>query len=285
MAFEDIEQHRDRLRLVRMAGVVTIVLSVLAMIGGVGLVGTLASDLSSTMSVSRSALTAIGDTIESVDDIAANTGASLDAAGASVSGVSSTVDSAVLAIDNIAGFLEGDFPEDLESVRAAMPAAIQAANAIDTTLRALSFVGVSYDPDQPFGESLAELDDALASLPDELRLQADSLRLLIPSAEALAEDTDLLATEVENLSSSLAGFTALTDQYESTLVEAEATIEATARSVDQKIWLGRLLSVLVGAVGIAIGLAVVWLSDVIGETIDDIPSEDSGLSLGELGTG
>ena len=284
MATPDAEQSRDRLGLVRMAGIVTIVLSVIAMIGGVGLVGTLASDLSSTMSVSRSALTAIGDTIESVDDVAANTGASLEAAGASVAGASNTVDSAVLAIDNVARFQEGDLPSDLESVRAAMPAALQAANAIDTTLRALSFVGVDYDPDQPFGESLAELDDALAALPDELRLQAESLRLLIPSAEALAQDTDLLATEVEDLSSSLAGFTALTDQYESTLTEAEATIEATARSVDQKIWLGRLLSILAGAIGISIGLAIVWLSDVLRERVDLLAEEDE-LSLGELGRG
>jgi ABC-type transporter Mla subunit MlaD len=251
---------------VRYAGLATVLLSVFGLVLGLFLVESLSSDFRSSVSVSQSAIDAISETIEAVDDVADGTSQSLSSASTSVSGVSSTVDATASAIEGVADFLDQELPETLESVRTAMPAAIQAANAVDGTLRALSLFGVDYDPEEPFGESLSRIETALAALPDQLRTQSATLRLLIPSAAGLAEEADNLSVSIKGLTDSLDGFTNLTGSYRVTLGEARATIERTSESVDDRIWLIRIVIIVAGATGVAVGIALISM----GRTLDSL---------------
>jgi ABC-type transporter Mla subunit MlaD len=239
------------------AGYTATVLSLLGLVAGLWLTQSLAGDVRATVLVSSSAIEVIGDTIEAVDDVAEDTSASMAAASASVDAASSTVDATVSTIEDVATFLEEDLTEDLETVREAMPAAVQTANAIDGTLRALSLLGVEYNPEEPFGESLAQIEVALTGLPAELRIQSESLRRLVPSAAGLAMDTSELSTSLDDLSEGLNGFTALTGDYAATIEEANTAISRTSDSVDTRLWLIRALIVITGSAGIAIGLALV----------------------------
>lgn len=252
-----------RATLIRNAGLVTAILSILGLVAALLLVGTLSDDYRATVSVSRSALDVIGETIASVDEIANGTTESLASAGASVESAASTLDDAVVALEQVTVFLDEDLPGHLNSIRTAMPAAIQAANAIDGTLRALSLFGVDYDPEEPFGESLARMEDALEGLPEDLRAQSEAIRLLIPSATDLSAQTDDLASDMEQLSESLEGFTSLTGRYEETLAEAEAGIDRTSDSVESTIWLVRVLAVLAGLGGATVGMALMSVGDAL----------------------
>jgi methyl-accepting chemotaxis protein len=243
----------------RYAGVVIVVLSAVGLVGGLFVVESLADDARSSVSVSQSALLAMSETVETIDEVAVDTSAGLGAASRSIGEVSSTVDEAVTALEGVAEFLEVGLPETLEAVQMSMPAAIQTADAVDGTLRALSLFGVDYDPDEPFGESLARINTALASLPDELRTQSDAIRELIPSTSQLAVESDRLASSMSGLEESLDGFVSLTDDYEVTLTEAEATIEATSSSIDSSIWTIRALVVGAGLIGIVAGAALAAL--------------------------
>ncbi|HEX6286977.1 MAG TPA: hypothetical protein VFZ80_05785, partial [Acidimicrobiia bacterium] len=182
---------------------------------------------------------------------------SLDSTSDSIVSASVTLDGALTTLEGVADFLEGELPETLESVQTSMPAAIQAANAVDGTLRALSLVGVEYDPDEPFGESLSRVNTALSTLPNEIRTQSESLRLLIPSAEQLAGDTAGLASSLEEVEESLAGFTSLTATYQATIDEAETTIAATSETIDLNIWMIRALILTTGLLGVLVGM-VLW---------------------------
>ncbi|HJQ77866.1 MAG TPA: hypothetical protein VJ948_11495 [Acidimicrobiia bacterium] len=252
-----------RATLIRNAGLVTAILSILGLVAALLLVGTIAGDYRATVSVTRSAVDVIGETIASVDQIADGTTESLASAGASVEGAASTLDNAVVALEELAVFLEEDLPGQLESIRSAMPAAIQAANAIDGTLRALSLFGVDYDPEEPFGESLTRVEEALEGLPADLRTQSDAIRLLIPSAIELSAQTDDLASDLDELSESLEGFTSLTGRYEETLAEAQASVDRTSDSVESTIWLMRVLAVLAGLGGATMGMALMSVGDVL----------------------
>jgi prophage DNA circulation protein len=251
---------------VRYAGLATALLSVVGLVLGLFLVHSLSSDFRSSVSVSQSAIDAISETIESVDDVAAGTSQSLSSASTSVSSVSSTVGATISAIEGVADFLDQELPETLESVRTAMPAAIQTANAVDGTLRALSLFGVDYDPEEPFGESLSRIETAIAALPDQLRTQSATLRLLIPSAAGLAEEADNLSVSIEGLTESLDGFTSLTGSYRGTLGEARTTIERTSESIDDRIWLIRIAIIVAGAAGVAVGIALMSM----GRTLDSL---------------
>ena len=256
----------DRAGLVRFTGLAVIFLSITGLIVGLSLTRSLGDDLGSTVSVSRSALEAINETIEVVDMVAADTALSLESAAGSVDSASATIEGAISSIEQMADFLDEGLPETIESIQTAMPAAIQTANAIDATLSALSLFGVDYDPGESFGQSLARVNTALALLPIELRAQSESLRLMIPSAEDLAAETADLSTSVTELSNRLAGFTALTESYQTTLAEAEAAIEQTDASVETSLWLIRALIAVMALAGVLVGVGLL----AIGRSLDDL---------------
>lgn len=243
-----------------------VVASLAGLAVGLLLTKSLGDDVRSTVSVTRSALEAINQTIEAVDTVADETAASLDSASASVDSASVTVEGAVDAIEQFTDFLDEELPATIESIQTSMPAAIQTANAIDGTLRALSLFGVDYDPDEPFGESLSRVNTALASLPSELRAQSEALRQLTPSAEELVAETGDLSESMGELTESLAGFTILTDSYEATLLEAQVAIERTDDSVESSLWMIRALIIGMAVAGVAIGMSLV----VIGRSLDAI---------------
>jgi hypothetical protein len=250
----------------RSGAAIVSVLSVGGLIAGLVLVQSLGGDLRSSVAVTRSALEAISQTVETVDDIAQSTAASIDAVAEGAQSASETADEAVVALESIASLLDNEIPETIESVTRSMPAAVQAANAVDGTLRALSFFGVDYDPDVRFGESLAEVNTALLSLPEELRARSESIRSVISSAEALADDTEGMAGSVQALGTSLEGFTTLTTAYKSTIAEAEITIEESGESIESSILLLRFL-----VIGAAVaGLIVAAVLFVLGREIESL---------------
>ena len=251
-----VEARPRNVAQIRITGALVAVLSVAGLVVGLLLTRSLGDDVRATVSVSRSALEAIDLTVEAVDLVAADTAASLDSASGSVESASATVDGAVVAIEELTDFLDEELPETIESIQSSMPAAIQTANAVDGTLRALSFFGVDYDPEQPFGESLADVNRALAELPGELSVQSESLRRLIPTTEELADETGALSSAMEELTESLEGFTVLTESYETTLAEAQVAIDRTDESVEASLWMIRALVIGMATAGVAVGLSL-----------------------------
>jgi ABC-type transporter Mla subunit MlaD len=243
----------------RLAGLTVTVISALGFLVGLFLIQSLSGNAEASVNVTRSALETIGRTVEAVDDVAADTAASISSASGSVEEASSAIDSAVGTLEGVATFLDEDLPDTLESIRMSMPAAIQTANAVDGTLRALSLFGVDYDPEEPFGDSLSRVNTALASLPGELRAQSQALQDLVPSGTSLAEQTDDLSASMTDLEQSLKGFTSLAESYETTLAEAEATIEQTDSSIGSSLWMMRGLLAVAALAGVLVGLVLVSL--------------------------
>lgn len=270
MSSTDVDWTRRRPALpVRLFGFSVVLFSVLGLGVGLLLVESFAADLNASVRVSQSAMGAISETIAVVDEVADGTTRSLTSASRSVSSVSETVGSTAETLEGVASFIEDDLPGDLESIREAFPAAIQAASAMDTAMRALSLFGVDYDPEEPFAESLRKVELALAELPSELRSQSEAMRRLIPSANELAVESLGLGADLESLSSSMEGFRRLTEDYQAILDEAEITIEETSVSLGAQTWLFRVLVVLTALVGVLIGFALLWLArwvEVVAET-------------------
>lgn len=78
--------------------------------------------------------------------------------------------------------------DSLESAIETLPGLISTGRVIDNTMRALSFVGVDYDPDAPLDESLADLEASLAPLPDQIRDQVALLEDVQTDLEDIADD-------------------------------------------------------------------------------------------------
>ena len=241
-------------------GYIATVTSISALVLGLLVVQVGASDLRATLEVSGEAMEAIVDTVDVIEDVTSEIRDSIDAAADGVNGVSATATIGAESIEEVAVFLEEDLPDDLEAIRRAMPAAVQAAGAIDGTLRALRFVGVSYSPEEPFDDSLRSVEAALADMPDDLRSQSESLRNLVPAATRLAGEADRLALALTRLGDDLATLEGITQTYDQTLTEASATIDLTGSKLDRNLWLLRIALAAMAIAGVALGVGLIAMS-------------------------
>jgi hypothetical protein len=247
-------------RVLYVTGYIATVTSVSALVLGLLMVQVGASDLRATLEVSGEAMEAVVGTVDVLEDAVSDIRDSIDAAAEGVSGVSATATIGAESIEEVAVFLEQDLPTDLEAIHSAMPAAIQTAGAIDGALRALSFVGVSYSPGEPFDDSLRRVEAALADMPDDLRSQSESLRNLLPAATRLAGDAELLSGALTRLGNDLATLEGITQTYDQTLTDASATIDRTGSTLDRNLWLLRIALVAMAMAGFALGVGMITMS-------------------------
>jgi hypothetical protein len=262
-------------RVLNVTGYTAMVMSLSALILGLVMVETGARDAQATIEVSGEAMDAIVDTVGVIDDATSEIREGIDAAADGVGGVSATAIVGSQSIEEVANFLENDLPADLEAIRNAMPAAIQAAGAVDGALRALSFVGVDYAPSEPFDESLRSVERALTDLPDDLRSQSESLRDLVPAAAELAGEADRLSITLLRIGDDLEQLEGITQTYNAALTEARATLEQTGSTLDRNLWLLRITLVALALGGMALGVGLVAMSRFVDSFLlanrDDIP--------------
>lgn len=259
-----------------MAGVVGLILGML-------LVGSLTRDFRASLDVSRSAIGTIGETVEMLAEVNEAASGALGSASTAADSAAVSTRDAVDGLEDLAIFMEEDLPADLEAIRSALPGAIDAADAVDATLGALSLIGVDYAPDEPFGESLRRIEQALEGLPEEVRSQGSSFGLLIPSARSMADDVEVLAADLEELNSALLEVDGLADSYTVAVSEAEVAVENASSSLDRTVLFLRLMVVVAAMAAVVVGLALLdinrQLAGLYGAARPAAHHDDSGVVL------
>ncbi len=181
------------------SGVVALVGSIVGLVLGLLMVNNLSDYLTQSVAVSESALGAVEETLNVLESVSVEVDEGIGAAAASIAAASDAVLTASGELDDVADFLDGELQASIETLLDTMPAAIQTAGVIDGTLNALSFLGVDYDPEQPFDASLMAAQDALEAIPPQLTAQAEAIRALVPVSEQFAEDAAATAEAFDAL--------------------------------------------------------------------------------------
>lgn len=258
-----------RLWRLKAIGIISLVASVLAAALGWVLVGVVANDLRDSVSVSDSAVFALGETVDLVERVTNELDTGLTSAGEGISAAASTTGMAASQLSDLADFLDGPLQSDIETLRGTMPAAIQAAATIDTAMRALSLFGVDYSPEKPFDESLRAVETALEGLPTELSQQADAIRALVPTASQFSVDASNLADSFDTLTSELSSTRGVVDSYRTALDQARTVVDQTNGAVTRNTWLLRALILIFAALGSALSLGMISM----GRLGDPVPSQ------------
>lgn len=236
-----------------LAGVVGLILGML-------LVESLRRDVEASLDVSRSAIGTVGETVEMISEVNEGAGTALRSASTAADSAADATRDAAIGLEDLAVFMEEDLPADLDAIRRALPGAIDAADAVDTTLGAFSLIGIDYAPDEPFGESLRRIEQALDQLPEEVRSQGSSFSLLVPATRSMADDVEVLAADLEELTGALLEVDGLAESYSVTVSEAEATVENASSSLDTTVLVLRLIVVVAAIAAVVLGLALLEIS-------------------------
>jgi hypothetical protein len=237
-------------------GVVALVASLLGGIIGLIVVSNLSTFIVESVAISQSVLGAVDETLSLIESVAVDVEEGIGSASSSIASASEAVGTAAVELEGLADFLDGELQASIEALLGTMPAAIQTAGVIDNTLSALSLIGVDYDPDQPFDESLRAVEDALSGIPAQLGEQAEAIRALVPVSQQFADDAAATAESFDSLQAQLESSQQLIDSYGRALDEAQAVVERTASSVGTTTWLLRLLVVFMTSTGAALGYGI-----------------------------
>jgi uncharacterized phage infection (PIP) family protein YhgE len=225
----------------------------LVWIGAVGLVAAVLVGITGWILAGR-AIDSVASTIEPMSRIVVNVADSIaasqvlfDQTADAIESIESATRSAVRTTESVsdiiaqtAGLAGGDIADSLDSAVATLPALISTSRVIDRTMRALSLVGVDYDPESPLDQALTDLETSLAPIPDQIREQSELLREIDDDLSGIAEDgrrlsAVLLETRLEMedahrvLTSASANAQAAVERIEA--IESEiATFDVLART-------------------------------------------------------
>jgi chromosome segregation ATPase len=119
----------------------------------------------------------------------------------------------------------GDIANSLESAIETLPALISTTRVIDRTMRALSLVGVDYDPESPLDQALTDLETSLAPIPEQIREQSELLR-------AVDDDLSGIADDGRRLSAVLLETRLEMEDARRVLTSASANAQAAAESIE-----------------------------------------------------
>lgn len=202
------------------------------------LVGTAADAVTESTAVTRRALTTVGDTTEVVDAVFDDVAGSLRDVQTTLADTSLTLTSASAVTGNLTGVVTEEIPASIDSIRAALPALIDTASVIDSTMRGLALVGVDYDPSVPLDQSIADIDARLAAIPDLLRTQQETLSSVTgdlgrfsSSMIGLSDDVGSIRVRLAEASSALAGYTTIVADSSALLDDLESGLTAGVRLV------------------------------------------------------
>ncbi len=175
-------------------------------------------DVGSATEAAAQAVASMRRVVEDIEGTARSTGMTL-----------STVADLVAEVGDQA---EGNVAQSLESAVDAMPGIIQTGRGIDRTLRALSLVGLDYEPETPLDEALESLRDSLAPLADEIRDQAQLLDVAAEDLIGIGNDARSLATRLLVIRLELADAEQVVMTAAADISTVSSTMEALERDLD-----------------------------------------------------
>ncbi len=209
-------------------GISGIFLSIIGILYGIRLVDSLGDGLQANLTLTLESL----DTVRETLILTKSTVAQLDT---SLSTVEETANNVSVAIEETRPLLlQGsevvtqDVPESIETFQTSMPALIEVSGAIDSTLRTLSAfgvnrtilgiplsfdLGVEYDPEVPFDQSITELGESLEGMPEDLRSLEQYINTTNDNLLIISQNIAEIGRNLEGINSSVGEIEPLIDDY------------------------------------------------------------------------
>ena len=237
-------------RVMRAIGLVGVVAGITAIVVGLWLLRDLDALLGRSLVLTAESLGTVDASLIVATDSVGVINDGLARAERTSRGLEDSLDDGADLLDETGRILRGDVASSLASVQRTLPALIQVGATIDTTLRAVDQlpVGVTYDPEEPFDETLEALQDDLDGLPEDLRVQADTVEAAGDNLREVGAQGEQIAGSIGDVRASLEETGEVLGRYRSTAGEARTLLEDTTADLERRLVVLRVLVVVLGVV-------------------------------------
>lgn len=223
-----------------LVGIIGLVISIAGTMISFRFVDSLGAGVIDTLQLTAESLVTVEETLMLTKTTIGQMNDGLETVVVTADNVSSAIRQTEPLLDQISGVASTTVPDSLEAFQETIPNLVEVAGVIDSTLRTLSEIriqralgpfdidfdlGVEYDPETPFDESIAALGDTLDGVPEQLRSLDVYLDVTANNLETISNDINDLADNVNTINSSVAEIIPLIDDYLMIVNDLEQTID------------------------------------------------------------
>lgn len=231
-------------------------------------VGDVFDRLEDSLEISAETVVTVDETLEAASEAMASLDGALDTIRLATEQAASSSETVNEAVGQAVQIIGTELPASIEAIRTAMPGLIEASAVIDSTLSALAFFGVNYNPDTPLDEAFIEMERELATLPESLRENALLLSELVPDVQGFRLQTELLGVQVGEIQTTVQEAGEIIGSYQSQTARFDEVIQVTRDDLGRSALMVRLLVVFAGILAL---LAMTGLM-VAGRAISNLES-------------
>jgi ABC-type transporter Mla subunit MlaD len=236
-----------------LVGIVGIGIAIVGVVFGYQVVDALGESLDETLALTSESLNTVTDTLLLTKKTVAQTGQAIGTVSETTDSVAQMLVDTQPLLDDVSQVTTVDVPNSLDAVQGAVPNLVSVAGTIDNTLETLSNfnfertifgiplgfdLGIDYDPEAPFEESVAQIGTSLEGVPDNLRgLQVhldttnDNLATISDNLQTLTADLATIESTVEEVGPLLDEYIRLVGQIESNIAETRGDLDSQLQTV------------------------------------------------------
>ena len=226
---------------------------------------TLSNGTKAGLDLAIDSLQTVSDSLTLARQTIADVHTSLETVQTTATDVAVSLEASQPMVADVAALAGQDLPRSVETIQAAIPNAAQAAEAIDSTLTTLNRfkidttilgfpiqydLGIDYNPDVPFGESVLAIGRSLDDMPIRLRNLQTALEDTAVNLQTISEDMRSLSTDLDGINGRLLDFDPLITDYIRIVTETDDNLRLIRGQIDQQ----------VSSAQFVITLGMVWLA-------------------------
>lgn len=205
-----------------------IALGVFGILLGHSLVDSIAMNLDQTLQLTSQSLDTVSETMLLAKSSITDVNSVLVTAETTADDLAQTVNETRPLLDQISNVTSEQVPDSLETIEEAFPSLEQVAGVIDSTLVTLnSFrideevlglslqydLGIDYEPEIPFDQSVRELGEGLDGLPESLRTLQVYINVTNGNLQTVSQDIRNLADDLNTVNGRITELDPILDEY------------------------------------------------------------------------
>lgn len=239
-------------------GMIGFISSVAGIVIGLQVIDAIGTGIQSNLLITSQSLDTVEDTLLLAKATISDVNTSLETVEMSADDLGRTINDTRPLVDRVTGIASEEVPNSIEAVQASIPNMVAVAGVIDETLTTLNNfridesilglrlqydLGVDYDPEVPFDESVMALGESLEGLPETLRTLRVYLNVTNENLATISQGLFNVADDLDTVNGRISEIEPLLDEYIRIVSETNDNTRQLRAQVDYQLARARLVLV------------------------------------------